>query len=399
MKKSNIKTRPKKKELFPSYIRTSSFYGFLSASEYIKDFNVSKKDVAKTKLIPCSHKSEGYLEEKIALMRLFLEKKMNALPQPIMLFYRSPFGFEDKTVSYAHHAPTFNLDIIGNPKSIADAMIIETSYVISQEEYKDCELTVEINTVGDKDSLARLRRELTIFYKKNWREVPADIKPLYKKDIFESFRTHDKKCAALRERGPDPLRCLSENSRKHFKEVLEYLESLCIPYSMNHGLTGDLAYGSDTVFEIKALNRKTSEEKVVANGQRYNAVARKFWGKKDVPSIGANIKIKNHLLECKSDLKEKKYKLYFIQLGFEAKLKSMQVLEMLRKSKIDVYQSLSKDKMTAQIGLAEKMQIPYIIIMGQKEAMENSVVVRNMNTRSQDTVPLEELIGYIRKLK
>ncbi len=398
MKKTRIKST-KRKVAFPHYLKTASFYGFLNAGEYIKDFKVTKKDLAKSKAVASSHKSEGWLEEKVALTRLFLEKKMNALPQPIMIYYRSPFAIEEKGVQFADRTPTFNLDIIGNSKSIADAMIIETSYVIAKEEYDECELAVEINTVGDKESLSRLRRELTIYYKKCWREVPVAIKPLYKKDIFESFRVFDKKCVQLRQKGPDPMRCLTENSRKHFKEVLEYIESLGIPYTINHGLTGDLAYGSDTVFEIRAISKKSEIEKVVVTGQRYNAVARKFWNKKEVPSMGASIKLKEYLLECLQSQKEKEYKLFLIQLGFEAKLKCFRVLEMLRKAHVPVYQSLSKDKMNVQIALAEKMCIPYIIIMGQKEAMENSVVIRNMTNRSQDTVSMDEVVEYIKKLK
>ena len=109
--------------------------------------------------------------------------------------------------------------------------------------------------------------------------------------------------------------------------------------------------------------------------------------------------LKNDINEYKKTEDKEKHNLFFIQLGFEAKLKSLHVLEMLRKAKLNTYQSLSKDKMAAQIAMAEKMNIPYVIIMGKKEAMENSVVVRNTNTRCQDTVALEDLVAYIKKLK
>ena len=94
----------------------------------------------------------------------------------------------------------------------------------------------------------------------------------------------------------------------------------------------------------------------------------------------------------------KKPQVCFIQIGFEAKLKSLEVVETLRHAKIPLYQALAKDKLSSQIQTAENMGIPHIIIMGQKEALEGSVIVRVMKTRMQETVPLTELAGYLKKL-
>lgn len=371
-------SKTKKKTAIPSYIKTAAFYGFSSGAEHIKDFVIGKSDLAKSKAAA----------EKIALVRLYTERKMAVLPQPTMIFYKS--------LQEGKH--TFNLDIIGNPKSIADAIVIETSYIIAKEEYEDMEIAVELNTLGDRESLARLERELGAFYRKNWAKVPKDLKPLYKKDIFESFKATNRDAVELRMQGPDPIRCLSESSRIHFKEVLDYIENLEIPYAINHSLLGDTSFGGETVFAITARGTK-GERKTVASGQRYNCVARKFLGKKEVPAIGAAISVKKEGFTCEEDKKEHKPKFFFIQLGFEAKLQSLQLLETLRKAKMGVYQSLTKDKMTSQLAQAEKMEIPYVIIMGKKEALEGSVLVRNMSTRCQDTVMLGDLVEYVKKLK
>ncbi len=57
------------------------------------------------------------------------------------------------------------------------------------------------------------------------------------------------------------------------------------------------------------------------------------------------------------------------------------------------------DKLQGQMAVAENLRIPYTIIMGQKEAMEDSVIVRDMPTRNQNTVKIDELAKYIEKLK
>jgi histidyl-tRNA synthetase len=139
----------------------------------------------------------------------------------------------------------------------------------------------------------------------------------------------------------------------------------------------------------------------LAAGGRYDGLANSLGSKKDVPSVGASIGV-DRVLSCKeyqflTPKILKKPKVYFIQLGYEAKLKSLSVIEILRKTKVATAHALNKDKLSAQLGMAEKLKIPYAIILGQKEALDGTVIVRNMGTRSQDTVKIEQLPEYIKK--
>ncbi len=95
----------------------------------------------------------------------------------------------------------------------------------------------------------------------------------------------------------------------------------------------------------------------------------------------------------------KKPKIYFIQLGAEAKLKSLNIIEILRKAHIPITQSLSKDSLGSQLAIAEKLAVPYALIFGVKEALDDSVIVRDMSNRSQDTVKLSKLLEYLKELK
>ena len=93
-----------------------------------------------------------------------------------------------------------------------------------------------------------------------------------------------------------------------------------------------------------------------------------------------------------------KARFYFIQFGFEAKLKSLEIIDLLREAKIAVSQSLSKDKLSAQLSSAEAQNFPYLLIVGQREAMDKTVLVRFKETRSQQAVPIAKLVEYLKKL-
>ena len=48
--------------------------------------------------------------------------------------------------------------------------------------------------------------------------------------------------------------------------------------------------------------------------------------------------------------------------------------------------------------MAEKSGAPFTIIFGQKEALDGTVIVRDMSNRSQESVKLAKLAEYMKKM-
>lgn len=327
------------------------------------------------------------LPDRIAVLRDFTEKRWDKEPQPISIAYSSHQS-DNKTFR-------FGLEIIGSEKSIADATVIKTIYEILREK-KFGPTMVAINSMGDRESFGRFMKEFTAFVRKNLENIHPSCRQSLKKDPLCALFCNHEKCQKALSDSPKPMNALSEPSRIHFKEVLEYLEMLNIPYKIENSLVADRTFGCQTVFKILLEDEKDC--RVLATGARYNILARKIGFKKELPAVGARIEIKDFHGKAVCSRKIEKPLVCFVQIGIEAKLKSLQVIEMLRETKIPTYQSLSRDKLSSQLQIAENLKIPYAIIMGQKEAMENSVIVRSMANRSQETVFLPELPKYLKKI-
>jgi histidyl-tRNA synthetase len=327
------------------------------------------------------------LDEKISLLQHIITSDHN-LSQPSMVYFKKKSS--DKNVRCG-------LEVIGTSKSVTEATLIKVTLEILKEEGYD-KVFVEINSIGDKESLARLTRELTNYYRKHINDLPAQCRQLLKRDVFEVLLFPHEKCILLRDDAPKSMNYLTELSREHFREVLEFLERMGIAYQIVSSLVGNRKYANHVVFEIKEGEPGTENAEVLARGIRYNGIAKKLGSRKDIPAAGVALSFKPKHAHRDSAVSVKKPKIYFIQLGFEAKLKSLKVIEMLRQEKIPVQQSLSKDKLTSQLATAEHLRIPYVLIMGQKEAMEDSIIVRNSSTRSQETVRIADLPTYIKKL-
>ena len=88
---------------------------------------------------------------------------------------------------------------------------------------------------------------------------------------------------------------------------------------------------------------------------------------------------------------------YLAHLGIEAKRRSIPILEILRGAEIPVYHSLAYDQIGPQMAIVKSLNIPWLLLMGHKEALANEVAVRNIKTNAQDSVPVSELAAYLHR--
>lgn len=384
------------------------YYGFMP----IKPPVISRDDMTRTRRITENEAHEknygnpegGELlirpEEKTALLRESEEKRLLSPAQPAMLYYEGVVQRADHKRALKTHYKELHLDILGTGKSVAEAELIKTTLeILRGRGFED--LYVDINSTGDKDSLANFTREIQQFYRKHGEDLQTHCKTLAKKDPFTPLECENQKCQEASEQAPKSVAYLSEPSRLHFREVLEYLESMHVPYRIDNRVLGNRRVCCHTIFLIKTLNvdgGNDAPEETLALGYRYNGLAKKLDMKKEIPAIGVTIAFKETKGARKKCRTFKKPHVYFIQFGFDAKLKSFDVIEVLRRAHIPLYQSLAKDKLTAQIAVAENMGIPYVILMGQKEALEGTIIVRKMSTRMQETVKVVDLPEYLKKV-
>jgi len=343
-------------------------------------------------------------EHTAPLMRAYIQHGMQTMPQPVMFYQYGPTFRHDKPQQGRYRQFwQFDLDSLGSEKSIMDALVIKAGMSILEEAGAK-NLSIEINSIGDKECRGIYIRELVNYYKKHLKELPSIDRERLKTNPLRILDSKEEKTKEINENAPDSVSFLCLSCKKHFKEVLEYLEEMGIQYNINKNVVRGLSYYTRTVFEVYTENSEENGLPVqVAGGGRYDYLARQLGGKKDVPAVGFSMGVDRIIgsswYKKLSPRIVKKPKIYFIQLGNEAKLRSLNIIETLRKAHVPIAQSLSKDSLGTQLATAEKLQIPYALIFGQKEALENSVIVRDMSNRSQNTVKLDNLLEYLKEIK
>ena len=342
--------------------------------------------------------------EKVALTRWYTEGKHDLEPQPLAIHYKKPLP--GNPVKKKSSVEMYGFEIIGSSRSTSEALLLKCVLAVLDDlGYKD--LYIDINSIGDKESIGRFERELGAYYRKNAHILIGKVRQEFKKNHYSILTNTYSEMKDFRQGAPDPISFLSDISRSHFKEVLESVEAFGVSYKIKPSTLSNKLYGSYTVFEIRRPTHKTSSTTTEENGEllaygyRYNHLAKKIGGKRDIPTVGATIIVKKNPKFSKKVMVKniKKPSFYLAQLGETAKIKVLNIVEMLRKEKIPVWHSITKDKITGQLSGAEYMKATHVLIMGQKEAIENSMVVRDMANREQETVSVALLPEFLKKLK
>lgn len=338
-------------------------------------------------------------------MRAYLEHGMYTQPQPVKLFYSGAFfRHENPQAGRAREFYQAGLEMIGDAEPINDALVIRLSSLIIRE--LGLPLTIALNSIGDRECRPAYRKNLAAYYRRHTNRLCADCKNRLKINPLRLLDCKEETCQAIRERAPKMIDHLCESCRLHFEEVKEFLDAVHIPYEINPFLVRGLDYYTRTVFELFAVLPEESSLRALAigGGGRYDDLATILGSNRAVPAVGAALGI-DRIVECiRAQGKEEKKEtpaVFVIQLGQTAKKKLLHWIEELRHAGISIAHMFSRDSLKAQLKLADRAGTPWAVIMGQKEALDETVIIRDMRSGEQEVVPLNKLVfslkGKIKK--
>jgi histidyl-tRNA synthetase len=392
--------QPTTRELYKNAMTLAHLYGFSPFSELsnIRVKNTENRDrSAYPKISASERKSDGGGGEIIRTLELCHQKGLLSENTPRRFWISNVDTGQRRTERPKHIV--LGLYVVGVQQTIAEAIILKTAHTILSETTKE-NLHVKIHTIGDKDSSARFLRELSIFFRKHIAEFSPQAQALIKTDPWSAYTHIHNHNHPLTTECPTPMESLNTQSRKHFEEVLEYLEATGVPYEIDQRLIGNRENNTNTLFSIEAVEGQ-SDEKLPCSiyGGRYDELVRRIF-KTPVGVVGVTLASDStNTMPRPTKIEKKPIRIFFIHIGFDAGLKSLAVLDELRRVKIPFHHELGKVPLSEHLQNAEELGAPYLLLLGQKEAMEQSIILRNMNTRAQESIPMQNLGARLRVLR
>lgn len=364
-------------------------------------------------------------EGTAAVARAYINHGMLNLPQPVKLWYLGPFFRRERPQAGRYRQfHQWSVEILGDPHPILDAEVISLAVAF----FKDCDIpvTLEINSIGCEQCRGVYKEELRQFYGPKQELLCEICKVRFQTNRLRLLDCKEPQCELLKEGAPQITDFLCEGCRDHFMRVLEYLDESAIPYNLNPHIVRGLDYYNRTVFEVvpDMSGRKEKEKEVVqgpegtippvepeeekatlgaqsslAGGGRYDGLVEQLGGR-PTPAVGFSMGLERVVALLKSSGKimvnDRAPRVFVAQLGEAARRKALTLWHALR-SEVPVAAALSKDGLKAQLEIANRLQVRYAIIIGQKEILEKTAIIRDMEAGIQEVIDYSKLVAAIKR--
>lgn len=348
------------------------------------------------------------------LARSYIEHGMFNLPQPVKMYWLGPLFRHEKPQSgrWRQHSQ-FDVEMFGEASPVADAQIILIAYNFMSELQIDVQ--IQVNSIGCRECRAQYIEKLMAYYKERGKrsKLCPDCKRRFVKNPLRLLDCKEDECAAIREEAPQIVDFLCDECRDHFIKVLEYLDELDIPYNLDPFLVRGLDYYNRTVFEIWPGGReeepeegaKTDEsvqkrQSSLGGGGRYDGLV-ELLGGRSTPGLGFGIGIERIITKIKEKnipLKEDRGGIIFLaQLGEQSRRKIFVLFEELRRSGFRVRQALTKDGLKPQLEEADRIGAKYSLILGQKELIDGTILIRDMESGTQEVIDYKKIAAELNK--
>ena len=332
--------------------------------------------------------------------RAYIEHGMMNLPQPVKLWYLAPFfRYEHPQAGRFRQFWQFGFEVLGELSPALDAQVIQIFYNILKE-LKLKNLVVQVNSIGDSACRPYYKKILVSYFKTRVNSLCSDCRRRLKENPLRILDCKEEKCQRIVAISPQIIDHLCEPCHKHFKEVLEFLDEMGLPYHLNPYLVRGLDYYTKTVFEIVEESAEGKNLGTLSAGGRYDNLV-KILGGKETPSVGGAAGLERIIEFMKKEPQRFPHpspaQVFIAQLGTFAKRKCLKLIEEFRGEGIRVLESLGRDSLKAQLKIADKEGVLYTLILGQQEVLAKSIIIRDMKNGKQETVKLERAVAEIKK--
>jgi len=342
-------------------------------------------------------------EMTASVVRAYIEHGMVNRPQPVKLYSIGPVFRHDKPQAGRYRQFfQYSFEVIGDGAPIIDAELISLQYHL----FKDLGLdsSVHINSVGCPICRPQYIQVLQDYYRNKKKNLCETCKKRYLKNPLRLLDCKEKVCSEMVQDVPQIVDHLCEECHAHFVKVLEHLDEAEIPYSLNHRIVRGLDYYRRTAFEFFPVyhgQEKSETQSAISAGGRYDGLIEMLGGRELTPGSGFAGGMERVILAIKDNNialpQPPVLDVFLAQIGDSARKKSLKLLEDLRTSGLNIKANLSKSNLSSQLGIADRLGAKFVLILGQKEVLDKTILIRDMSTGSQEIVDIRKIIAEIKK--
>ena len=315
----------------------------------------------------------------------------------VKVFYIGPnFRYERPASGRLRQHHQFGVEAFGVPEPDQDVECI----LLQMEFYRRCgvkDLELQVNSLGDRESKSRYREALVAFLSPKQAQLSEDSQRRLTENPLRILDSKDPRDQAASQGAPPPSESLSEKSRTHFERVQRLLAEADVPFRVNPNLVRGFDYYTDTLWEVTAGG--LGAQNALGGGGRYDNLVEQLGGR-PTPGVGFGSGIERLLLALEGQgvaLPDPKAKLvWLVSHGDAAREANWNLMRELRANGVACDMDVSGRSVKAQFKVADRERAAYCVVVGESELAEQKVVLKDLATGQQESVPRGELLGRLR---
>lgn len=331
-------------------------------------------------------------------MRAFIQNGMASWPQPVKLYTIGPaFRRERQQAGRYRQHSQFNCEILGEIDPAADAEVM----LLAMNLYRTLGfkgLNFQLNSTGCPTCKPAYIQKLTSYLNNHLDKLAEIDKERMKRNPLRVLDSKEPGMDTLLADAPHIIDHLCDDCDEHFTDLRRLLDALDQSYSINFRLVRGIDYYTKTVFEVWAEG--IGAQAAVCGGGRYDGLAEDIGGSA-TPGVGFGSGIERIVLGMKEAGIEppdpEQPGVLVAHFGGNTKEAAVQLAFQLRAAGIGTRLAFARTRrsLKSQMREANKHNIQTVLILGESELEQQSVMVRPLDGGDQTLVKISEVVNLL----
>ena len=326
-------------------------------------------------------------EGTAGVVRAFIERGLKTYQSSRKLYYIGPmFRHERPQAGRLRQFHQFGAEFVGSAEASADVEVITLLWrYFSSLQLPS--LSLELNSLGVLTDRQAYKTELVSFLKTKGDLLCENCRRRLDANALRALDCKVPHCREATKDAPYLTDFLSLSSKDHFDRVLQGLQALAIPYSINPRLVRGLDYYSMTTFEVSCS--ALGAQNAIGAGGRYDGLFETLGGV-PTPAVGFAIGLDRVILALpESTLPALDPWVFIASFGEKGRPAGLSLLDSLRSKQVKADTDYNASTLKTLLRSADRLGAPYVVILGDDEVTNNQVILRNMATKEQEIHPLD----------
>lgn len=297
-----------------------------------------------------------------------------------------------------------DVDIVGSASGLADAEII----ALTEDAFKKLNLDIVIK-INNRRIINGILEQAGIKEKENATITLDKLDKCGKEGVIKELKERnytekqiDRLFSLLKERitlAELKARVKNEEAQQGILEIEElfaYLKMMNVSSAVFAvSLARGLAYYTGMVYEVY-LKKGTTTSSLAAGGRWDGMIGKFIGGNRQVPAVGGSF----GLVPVMEALKEKKREIKTVTkvlvIPINTIPQSLKTIQELRNNNIPSSFAFGKG-VSKNLEYANALKIPYVLIVGDDELKKNKVLLKDMNSGTEQLLGIQEVVKKLKR--